>query len=194
MDKRIIKTKKGLKLALKSLLSEKNFEKVTVKEICERSDSSRITFYSHYKDKYELIDEIFQDLMEEANRDFEKLQEENNPNNCPIQDYTNLLECILNTYFNNNIIFKSREWNELTYVEHLFARYVLEYIEVHIAKMYERLVPRYSIKQTTYFIYYGIWGFLRGHQAENATADQFKKDALQLLGSMLHSDMLAIRD
>ena len=50
-DKRILKTKKNLKNTLLELLNEKAFEQITVKEICERSATSRITFYTHFADK-----------------------------------------------------------------------------------------------------------------------------------------------
>ena len=40
------------------MLSKKSFEKITVKSICENADISRITFYSHYDDKYDLVSDI----------------------------------------------------------------------------------------------------------------------------------------
>ncbi|MAT42766.1 MAG: hypothetical protein CL609_10520 [Anaerolineaceae bacterium] len=39
------------------------FEKVTVKEIIERAQINRSTFYAHYSDKYELLDRIENDLL-----------------------------------------------------------------------------------------------------------------------------------
>ena len=56
MDKRIEKTKKILMNTLVSLLNKKQFSEITVKEICEESLVSRITFYTHYEDKYDLLD------------------------------------------------------------------------------------------------------------------------------------------
>ena len=58
-DLRIIKTKKALRESLVTLIKEKQFEKISVMEICERALVNRVTFYSHYKDKIEL----FQDLI-----------------------------------------------------------------------------------------------------------------------------------
>ena len=48
-------TKRALAAALKSLLAERPFAKVSVREICEACGMSRKSFYYHFKDKYELL-------------------------------------------------------------------------------------------------------------------------------------------
>ena len=65
-DKRIRKTKKNLKQTLIALLGQKPFEQITVTELCKSADTSRITFYAHYNDKYELAAEVFQDMLKLA--------------------------------------------------------------------------------------------------------------------------------
>lgn len=52
--------------ALIALLAEKDFEFVTVKEICERAGVSRSTFYLHYRTLGDLLDECTEGIM----RDF----------------------------------------------------------------------------------------------------------------------------
>lgn len=49
--------------ALVELLSEKDFEYVTVKEICARAGVSRSTFYLHYRTVEDLLDECMEDIM-----------------------------------------------------------------------------------------------------------------------------------
>ncbi len=63
MDRRIVKTQVALKDALISLLSEKEINKITVKELCEKADINRGTFYSHYKDQNDLYDSILAELF-----------------------------------------------------------------------------------------------------------------------------------
>ena len=63
-DKRIVKTKRELKRTLAELLREKPFEQISVKEICDRSSTSRITFYTHYKDKCDLLNDLFKDFSD----------------------------------------------------------------------------------------------------------------------------------
>ena len=45
--------------ALIELCSIKSFDDITVKEIYERSQISKQTFYHHYKDKYEIVERIY---------------------------------------------------------------------------------------------------------------------------------------
>ena len=52
-------TKKALADALKHLMNEMTFEKITVSHICDRCDMNRKSFYYHFKDKYDLVNWIF---------------------------------------------------------------------------------------------------------------------------------------
>ena len=59
---RVQTTKKLLREALTSLLADKPIQKITVKELCERAQLNRGTFYAHYKDVYDLLEQIEADL------------------------------------------------------------------------------------------------------------------------------------
>lgn len=52
-------TKRALAGALKELMEEKSFFKINVADICERCDMNRKSFYYHFKDKYDLVNWIF---------------------------------------------------------------------------------------------------------------------------------------
>jgi AcrR family transcriptional regulator len=54
-DLRIIKTRKALFSALSSLLTQYKFSKITVHDICAEGLVSRTAFYTHFKDKYYLL-------------------------------------------------------------------------------------------------------------------------------------------
>ncbi|WCM60036.1 TetR/AcrR family transcriptional regulator [Paenibacillus polymyxa] len=56
MDRRILKTQKVIIGAFIELLSEKEFEDITISEIADRADVSRGTVYLHYIDKFDLLD------------------------------------------------------------------------------------------------------------------------------------------
>jgi len=66
VDKRVIKTKRGLREAFIRLLFEKGYDAISIKDIADEAEAARVTFYRHYKNKEELlidcIDEIFDDL------------------------------------------------------------------------------------------------------------------------------------
>lgn len=46
--------------AMKELMSEKPFAKISVGDICERCGMNRKSFYYHFKDKYDLVNWIYQ--------------------------------------------------------------------------------------------------------------------------------------
>ena len=52
-------TKRALAAALKALMEELPFEKISVAQICERCHMNRKSFYYHFKDKYDLVNWIF---------------------------------------------------------------------------------------------------------------------------------------
>lgn len=52
-------TKRVLATSLKKLMEEKPFEKISVGDICEKCDMNRKSFYYHFKDKYDLVNWIF---------------------------------------------------------------------------------------------------------------------------------------
>ncbi|WP_062321035.1 TetR/AcrR family transcriptional regulator [Halolactibacillus sp. JCM 19043] len=54
-DPRIIRTRKSVVDALLALMSEREIEKITVKDITQKADVNRATFYHHFKDKQALL-------------------------------------------------------------------------------------------------------------------------------------------
>lgn len=52
-------TKKALAASLKKLMIEKPFEKISISDICDGCGMKRKSFYYHFKDKYDLLDWIF---------------------------------------------------------------------------------------------------------------------------------------
>lgn len=67
-DARVRYTIKALKEALLSLLAAKPINKITVKEVCEKAELNRATFYTHFDDCFDLLESIEADLL----GDFEK--------------------------------------------------------------------------------------------------------------------------
>lgn len=70
MDLRTRKVYNALIEAMKTLMTEKRFEEITVGELCEKAQTRRATFYSHFSDKYEffafMLKEMRKELFEEA--------------------------------------------------------------------------------------------------------------------------------
>ncbi len=62
-------TKKALAQALKDLMNEKPFSKISVGNICALYNMNRKSFYYHFKDKYDLLNWIFYTEFVEILRD-----------------------------------------------------------------------------------------------------------------------------
>ena len=52
-------TKRALATALKELMREQPFAKISIRDICDRCDMNRKSFYYHFKDKYDLFNWCF---------------------------------------------------------------------------------------------------------------------------------------
>ncbi|RPF52191.1 TetR/AcrR family transcriptional regulator [Aquisalibacillus elongatus] len=65
LDRRKKYTRRVLKESLISLLSEKSISSITVKELCEKADINRSTFYTHYSDHYDLLEQIEEEIAQD---------------------------------------------------------------------------------------------------------------------------------
>ncbi|MFD0051987.1 TetR/AcrR family transcriptional regulator [Actinomycetes bacterium NPDC127524] len=64
VDRRIAKSQIAIKNAVTELMSEKNFDDITIQDIADRADVNRGTIYLHYTDKYDLLDKMIEEHMD----------------------------------------------------------------------------------------------------------------------------------
>ena len=69
-DRRVRRTKKLLTQALTRLLQEKQAKEITVKELTDLADMNRGTFYLYYKDIYDMLEKIQDEMFEKLNAIF----------------------------------------------------------------------------------------------------------------------------
>lgn len=62
-DRRVRRTKQLIKQSLIELMHEKEFKEITVKDITDRADLNRGTFYLHYVDIYDLLNSIESEIL-----------------------------------------------------------------------------------------------------------------------------------
>ena len=63
-DRRVRRTRELLHGALSSLIHEKPYEGIVVKEILARANVGRSTFYAHFRDKQGLLETGVRDVLE----------------------------------------------------------------------------------------------------------------------------------
>lgn len=64
-DLRTQKTYEALISAFQELLQEKSFEKITVRELCDRARTRTATFYNHFSDRYDFFSFMIRDMRRE---------------------------------------------------------------------------------------------------------------------------------
>ena len=67
-DRRVRKTRHQLRAALMDLILERGWDAVSVRDVCERADVGRSTFYVHFADKENLLLSGFDDLHQAMER------------------------------------------------------------------------------------------------------------------------------
>ena len=79
VDRRVRKTKAQLREGLAHLMLEKSIKEITVKELVDKVDINRSTFYLHYADIYQMLQQIAEEALENITHILE---------NCPV-DFSN---------------------------------------------------------------------------------------------------------
>ena len=107
-DRRTRRSKKMLKQGLMELLREKGFSRISVRDITERADMNRGTFYLHYTDTTDLMRSVAEDMLGEAQKLMDAHLEEAVEGNTlrplfePLLDYVVAHREACATLFNND--------------------------------------------------------------------------------------------
>lgn len=74
-SRNVRKTKKSIEDAILSLIEVKPYQSISVREILDKADICRSTFYKHYEDIYDLIDTIELRFLDELKVECMKLMD-----------------------------------------------------------------------------------------------------------------------
>ena len=187
-DRRVIKTKRNIRESLIRLLSEKPFDDITVTELCAAAGMSRITFYTHYSDKYELTESLFTDLMNAVSEDYKALQAKNTDGD-PIAIDCNLLDSIINLYESNTLFLRQMSQRRNPYLYYSFYNHMFRRIELVLSMEKPTLYPRFGTKKFTAFICNGLWAYIDAGYNEGSDISDIRAETKMLLTSILRSEM-----
>lgn len=67
-DKRVIRTKKAIKTALFRIMEEKDVSSITISELSQLAGVNRRTFYVHYRNITDILDEVEGELVQALNQ------------------------------------------------------------------------------------------------------------------------------
>ena len=82
-DVRTIYTKNRIKKIFLELMKKKSFGKITVTELCKYAEINRGTFYLHYMDLYDVLDELEDELLKDDIQESYQCSLSSEQYNCP---------------------------------------------------------------------------------------------------------------
>ncbi len=177
--------------ALVKLVRVKQFEHVTVTEICRQAHTSRITFYTHFADKYALLNKYFKSMTGAAAETFFRTQKINNIKNNPIQSWCNFLDAVLGLNNKYGDVLSRAESGEDPYLYFCFHREVLCSVKQFIKKNCGVLKPKYSVEQISSLLCDGMWGFIDESRAQHIPETEIRREAEDSLRIILNSRLFA---
>ncbi|CAI8857564.1 TetR/AcrR family transcriptional regulator [Bacillus velezensis] len=68
LDRRVQKSQQAIKNAFIELMSEKSFDHITIQDISDRANVGRRTIYDHYMDKFDLLDKLIEEHINELRK------------------------------------------------------------------------------------------------------------------------------
>ena len=166
-------TKLALASSLKKLMETEPLEKITIAEICEEYDMNRKSFYYHFKDKYHLVNWIF-------NTEFVPLI--SSPQDATLSDekYSLLLPSMEYLY-ENKIFYKNalEVKGQNSFYEHMREFLLLSLKDELRVVFKDRLIDEFTLNFFADAIFVAIHRWL--NEEDCMTADEFLKKIYDIL-------------
>ena len=93
-DQRTRLTRMLIRQAFTGLLREKPVQSISVKELCDRADLNRGTFYAHYTDIYDLLHQIEDEMMQDFQAALKPLLDSPAADLTPLKITTGIIKCL----------------------------------------------------------------------------------------------------
>ena len=149
---------------------------------------SGISQVIYYEDKYALINEMFSDYIQEADRNYHDLQARNNPGGDGFIGYENLLECILQLFYNNIRFFSHSTPEENPYLFSVFFNHIFLSVDDYLQR-HTGLAARYSTKEVAALLCNGFWGVISICHSEKMSREAVCERVKAMYNDILLSDL-----
>lgn len=147
-DRRVRKTKKALREGLAELMLEKDLRSITVRELSDKVDIHRATFYTHYKDIYDLYEQIENTSIEELSSTISDVT----------LDYEVLFEALIDYIYENAAICRMflKKNSNSSFLDRISVMLEIQYLEVWINEIGQNKVT----DEWKYYASYHVQGIL----------------------------------
>jgi AcrR family transcriptional regulator len=185
LDRRVIKTRTNIKHAFMQLAMDKQYNKITIKDITEQAKVNRTTFYLHYdgveavildieKDFKKEIDECISDI--DSNNIYDSLFQNFSKLTKILNTTPNTKEFILNSTYSNNMLARLKEILVERSLQTILAEYAyadVEKIKIHLMFAVAGIVDCYvkweadRMNRLNYFVFMNMLSLLTTQVLEN---------------------------
>ena len=144
-------TKMTFSIALRELLEEQPFEKIIVSDLCDRCGMNRKSFYYHFRDKYDLVNWIF-------DTEFGKLSQtyslDESAFSYSFDERWRSIAIICHYFYENRIFYRNVLKVE---GQNSFTAHFREYIRPHLRMRFEDMLGMKDVPEMVYdFIVDGV--------------------------------------
>lgn len=149
-NRSIRRTQKLLKDCLIRLMRQKPISKITIKELTDAADLNRGTFYLHYKDIYDLLEQIETEMFDEFVEISKTHQLQDN--NC--RPYPLLLDLF-------SFLEQNKEFVQLILIENKDQKFIdklKEIIQVHCIHVLDTFFAVPTTEQSEFYASYVVYG------------------------------------
>ncbi|MCI6788811.1 MAG: TetR/AcrR family transcriptional regulator [Mollicutes bacterium] len=154
IDARILRSKRDLADSLESLLEKKNYDDITIKEICEGALVSKLTFYNNFYDKNELLKFMFARRIKELSIKINSLFPTKKSSN---EVYKDVIKIIIHYFYENKEKFKKMVSNDRSYVMFWNINTFVYELSPLIAPIYNNLINFDAPKELILSYYVGAF-------------------------------------
>ncbi|CZQ80813.1 Hypothetical protein Tpal_122 [Trichococcus palustris] len=165
MDSRSTRRTKHLfKDALLRLLETESFAYISVKDIVETADFNRTTFYNHYIDKFDLLDDVTKDLLDEFGDALQKSFQKYYPNSKILMKKTDI------TIF--EFVYQNRHGLSICKQTELLPNFSQKCSQAVLDKLIDVWSPQVDMAEHRFKAYtkiftYGLMGTISGWMSED---------------------------
>ena len=154
-DRRIVKTKFSIRESLLEIMKQKNCNEITVSELCRSANIGRGTFYLHYNDVYEVVQEIEEEILEFfRNTAFLYFEDENTEN------FRAMLRACLEWILQNENLSLVFLFSPKAEFADRFTNYAIELFYYHSLKYHPKKTSAEN-RYSTIKVFSGYWGAIK---------------------------------
>jgi AcrR family transcriptional regulator len=163
-DRRVRKTEQAVQSAFAKLLSEKDITYITIKELCDKADINKSTFYLHYKDIYDCANSFMNCVVDKTIAVMEPY------------DFTELVNHLPEIVEKIMIIFNENKDLYVPFLNsprHSFALYKIKKLTIErlLEKTADNTMQTVLVKSIASFVICGIFGVLEQINLDEITPE-----------------------